>query len=99
MTVRFIRTARFAPGKGAEAHDLSMRLQKHFKEHYDLEVSWGYQWAGPTGTIYWFADYDSMGHWEESSMAMVGDEGLSNLMQEGASIWVGGAHDTIVRLE
>ena len=99
MAARFTRTARVAPGKAAEAHDLSVQLHAHFAEHYGLDMSWGYQWGGPTGVMYWWIDFDSLGHWEEVSMSMVADEGLGRLMTEGTTVWPDGAHDTIVRLE
>lgn len=99
MAVRWSRVARVGPGKEAEAHDASVRICAYAKEHFDIEVSWGYLWAGPTGTMYWSTDYDSMGHWEEVSMSMVADEGWGKLMDEGPAIWPDGGTDTIVRLE
>ncbi len=99
MGVRFTRTARYDGSKSHEAWDFCVRMRDHFKEHYGLDVVWGYQWGGPTGVIHWWVDYDSMGHWEEVSMSMVADETLNGLMAEGASIFVEGGNDTIVRLE
>jgi hypothetical protein len=84
---------------GKEAHELSVKLSEHFKEQYDLELSWGYQWGGPTGVIYWWLDFDSMGHWEEMSMSQVADEALQDLMAQGNEIFPDGAQDTIVRVE
>ena len=99
MGVRFTRASRFRPGKEAEAWDVSNRVAAHIREQYGVEISWGYQWGGLTGVIYFYVDYDSMGHWEELSMSMFSDETLQSMMAEGQNIFVDGGTDTIVRLE
>ena len=76
MGVRWTRTARYRQGKDEEAWELGNKLAEHAKEHYGLELTWGYQWGGPTGVIFWWLDFDSMGHWEEVTMSMVSDEAL-----------------------
>ena len=99
MGVRFTRTARFVPGKAQEAHEGLVRTAEHLREHYGLEVAWGYQWGGPTGVVQFWIDFDSMGHWEETSMSMVNDEVLGSLSAAAIGVYVDGGTDTIVRLE
>lgn len=99
MGVRWTRTARFAPGKEAEAYELSARVCAYAKEHFGIDVTWGYVWASQTGTMYWSADYESMGHWEDTSMSMAADEDWGKLLAKGVEVWPDGGNDTIIRLE
>lgn len=98
MGVRWTRATRYHPGKDHEAWELGNKLAEHARDHYGLELKWGYQWGGPTGVIYWYMDFDNMGHWEETTLAFVSDEPLQKLMQEGNEVFLPG-EDTIVRLE
>ena len=97
MGVRFYRTGVAAPGKSSEAMAFAAEIAEYFTATFGVAVTWGVQIGGTYGTVYWFADYDDLAHFEAVNGQQIGDQQYMEKVARGEQLFVAGlGGDTLV---
>ncbi len=91
-----IRKARIADGKRDEALAFAAEATDHYTETYGLNVTWGLEVGGDVGTIYWFADYDSLAAYEAVVQAAMVNAATNKMLDQAVGLFESPAQDKIV---
>ena len=59
-------------------------------------MSWGLEFGGTLGTVYWYSDYDSLAQLEELFGRTMTDEPYQDLIRTANELFAGPPEDTIV---
>ena len=96
MGVRFIRKARVADGKRDEALAFAAEVSEHFTKTYGPQVTWGLEVGGDTGTLYWFADHDSLASYESVIQASMVNAETNKILDQGVGLFASPAQDKLI---
>ena len=98
--IRWMRSARIAPGKYAEAIQFATEIVEYVKKKYEGAPDTGVfaDSFGEIGTIRWCADYADFASWEKVQSQMVADPEWWQKMDAIKDLFMpGSAHDVVMR--
>ncbi len=95
MHYRWTRRATVAGSPGAR--EFAARVTEYVNQRHGLKVSWGAAINGAQD-LYWYADYPSLGAYEEAlGKIMTDEEYWEKVLPEADGLFVpGSVHDTMV---
>lgn len=96
MGVRFMRKSRIARGKADEAIAFAADIATHWKDTYNTEVTWGFELGGDVGTLYWWADHESLAAYETEMMASMANEETNKLLNDAIDLFQASPQDKII---
>ena len=97
--IRWIRSARIAPGKLVEALQFSTEIIEYTKKYEGVsDANVFLDSFGEVGTIRWFADYENFASWEKVSNQIFADPEWFQKMDAIKDLFIpGSTHDLVVR--
>ena len=99
MRIRYMRTRNIRAGKGDAAMDVGARWRDFFAEKYGVETSFGVQWGGPMGTVFFYVDFDEWDQVNEVGSTMWADERYVALEAEADDVFLQGGQETVVIIQ
>ena len=99
--VRWMRSARIAPGKNIEAMQFAMEITEYAKNKYEGApgASVYLDSFGEVGTIRWMTDYEDLASFEKVSNQVRADQEWWQKMDAIKDLFIPGSiHDVIMRL-
>ena len=98
--IRWMRSARIAPGKMVEAIQFATEIVEYTKKKYEGAVDTGVfaDSFGEVGTIRWYADYADFATWEKVQNQIVADPEWWQKMDAIKDLFIPGTvHDVVMR--
>ena len=98
--IRWMRSARIAPGKNVEAIQFAMEINEYVQKKYEgvPEAEVFVDSFGEIGTIRWCADYADFASWEKAQSQMVADPEWWQKMDAIKDLFIpGSGHDVVMR--
>lgn len=89
--IRWIRTARIAPGKGREAIHWAKDTREYTKTRFEggAEIKVFLETLGDYGVICWMADFESLAALEAAGQALACDPGYKERLRAASPLFVG----------
>jgi hypothetical protein len=95
--IKYIRSARIAPGKAPEAVAFAKEIADYVNKLLGTNFEVYVQFGGAVGTLSWIGDYDDMAGMEVATNKLNSDKGYAIKARENTDFWiVGSFHDTIL---